>query len=109
MGRWLSDYLVLAMSFLLIVFVATGLDRRLSERFARRNYKHAPQVIPRIDGRGIYVRNVKAVNVGRYVVLTVVLEKPSEGVMSNVEIGDPIGLSALALLDENDVSSEVTS
>jgi len=110
MGQHLSDYLVLAISLLLIVVVATGLDRRLSERFFRRNYYgNIPRSVPRIDGKGVLVRNVKAVRVGRYVILTVVLEKPSEGVVSEVDISDPIGLSALALLEDNETAGEVTS
>ncbi len=105
----MSDYLVLAISLLLIVVVATGLDRRVSERLFRRSYSSIPRSAPRIDGRGVYVRNVKAVRVGRYVILTVVLEKPGEGVVSDVEISDPIGLSALALLEESEAGNEVTS
>ncbi len=106
----MSDYLVLAISLLLIVVVATGLDRRLSERFFKRNYYgNIPRSVPRIDGKGVLIRSVKAVRVGRYVILTVVLEKPSEGVVSEVDISDPIGLSALALLEDNETTSEVTS
>lgn len=109
MGRGLSDYLVLAISLLLIFVVATGLDRRVGERLFRGGYSGIPRSAPRIDGRGVHVRNVKAVRVGRYVILTVILEKPSESVISDVEIGDPIGLSALALLEESEAKNEVTS
>lgn len=105
----MSDYLVLAISLLLIVAVATGLDRRLGERLVKRGYGGVPRSAPRIDGRGVLVRNVKAVRVGRYVILTVVLEKPSDNVVSGVEISDPIGLSALALLEGDEVGGEATS
>lgn len=104
----MSDYLVLAISLLLIVVVATGLDRRVGKRLFRGGYGSVPRSAPRIDGRGVYVRSVKAVRVGRYVILTVVLEKPGEGVVSDVEISDPIGLSALALLEEGEAGNEVT-
>ncbi len=105
----MSDYLILAISLLLIIVVATGLDRRMSERLFKHGHRSVPRSVPRIDGKGVYVRNVKAVKVGRYVILTVVLEKPGEGVVSDVEISDPIGLSALALLEESDSGNEITS
>ena len=105
----MSDYLLLAVSLALIVAVVTGLDKRLGERFSRKGFGKFQRSVPRVEGKGVLVRNVKAVKVGRYVVLTVVLERPANGVVSDIEVSDPIGLSALAIFDDNEVADEVTS